>query len=383
MWENRALTVETSNEVELHNKGMWSPTSVHPNGEPKLISSFEALPAFLFYTPAVIWCLLLSMKYRSASLPTLANTAFPDGGLLAKPKSEILSKLGPVGQAATARFTTFDLDPALDGIENTQSATETMDEAGVSYPIVAKPDVGRNGIGVEKLDDCAELQRYISAYPDHTRIVLQEFSPFIGEAGVFYVRYPGEAQGRITSFTLKYFPYVTGDGQTSLRGLIEADPRAGKLTRFYFAELKDQLNDVPAKGEDVSLVFTGNHRRGAIFRDGNKHVTEALTSKFDEISKEVDGFWFGRYDVRYRDLEALKRGEDFSIIELNGAGAEAIHIYDAEMTLLGAYKALFAQYRTAFEIGDIVRRRGNRPIGVWRLAKNYLSEVRMLNSHGK
>ena len=302
---------------------------------------------------------------------------------MAQPKSDILRKLGPKGRAVTADFTTFDRDPTLDVARNTNKAAVAMAKADVGYPVIAKPDVGRNGIGVEKLDDLAALQHYIAAYPDDTRMILQVFSPFIGEAGVFYVRYPGEERGRITTLTFKYFPSVTGDGQTSLRDLIKADPRAGKLTYFYFSRLEDQLDDVPAKGEDFPLVFTGNHRRGAIFRDGGSHVTDALTRKFDEISKEIDGFWFGRYDVRYRDLEALKRGEDFTIIELNGAGAEAIHIYDADMTLRDAYKALFAQYRTAFEIGDMIRHQGNRPTSFWRLAREYFAEIRMLHSHGK
>lgn len=367
----------------LSSEGLWGAVSARPDREPRVVSSFETLPEFLFYTPVVIWCLLLSIWYRSASLPTLANTAFPDGGLLAQPKSDILRKMGPLGRAATAHFTTFDVDESLDAAANTKIATAAMAEADVSFPVVAKPNVGRNGIGVEKLDDVAALETYIAAYPDNTRMILQEFSPFIGEAGVFYVRHPGEDQGHITSLTLKFFPSVTGDGRTSLRELIKADPRAGQLTHFYFPRFKERLDEVPAKGEEISLVFTGNHRRGAIFRDGGSHVTEAMTRKFDEISKEIDGFWFGRYDVRYRDLEALKRGEDFTIMELNGAGAEAIHIYDADMTLRGAYRALFAQYRTAFEIGDIIRRRGHRPIASWRLAKNYLAEVQMLHSHRK
>jgi hypothetical protein len=101
------------------------------------------------------------------------------------------------------------------------------------------------------------------------------------------------------------------------------------------------------------------------------------------LSKEIDGFWFGRFDVRYRDLDALKRGEDFTIIELNGAGAEAIHIYDADMTLLGAYRALFKQYMTAFKIGDTNRKKGMKPAPMLRMIKNYLTEVQMLNSHKK
>lgn len=208
--------------------------------------------------------------------------------------------------------------------------------------------------------------------------MLQAFSPYKGEAGIFYVRYPGEKRGRITSLTVKHFPSVAGDGTSTLRQLIEADPRAGRVTGYYFPQLKDRFDDVPNDGQHVSLVFTGNHFRGAVFKDGAPYVSEAMNRKFEEISQEIDGFWFGRYDVLYGDLEALMRGEDFTIIEVNGAGAEATHIWDSNMRLLAAYRILFIQYRTAFEIGAAARKRGMKPVPAWVVIKQYLSEIVML-----
>lgn len=369
--------------MSLANDEIWSPVAVSPSETPRVLSSFERMPQFIFYTPVVIWCLMLSLRFRSLTLPTLANTAFPEGGLLAQPKSDILNNMGPLARAVTAPFATFVVDPSLDAALNAKMAVAKLEEVGVSLPIVAKPDVGRNGVGIEKIDDLDELEEYIAGYSNTSQMILQEFSPYVGEAGIFYVRQPGAAHGKITSLTLKFFPSVVGDGKTTLHNLIMADPRAGLLWKAYFPRFKDRLEEVPALGVEIPLVFTGNHRRGAIFCDGAPHVTTAMTNKIEEMSKEIDGFWFGRFDVRYRDLDALKRGEDFTIIELNGAGAEAIHIYDANMTLFGAYRALFKQYLTAFQIGDAIRKRGRKPAPAWRMAKNYLSEVRMLNSHKK
>jgi len=69
-----------------------------------------------------------------------------------------------------------------------------------------------------------------------------------GEAGVFYVREPHEAHGRILSLTLKYFPYVLGDGTSTLQQLILRDPRAGKLANIYLPRFEGRLMQVPALG---------------------------------------------------------------------------------------------------------------------------------------
>jgi hypothetical protein len=49
------------------------------------------------------------------------------------------------------------------------------------------------------------------------------------------------------------------------------------------------------------------------------------------------------------------------VLELNGVGAEAAHIYDPAVSLIDAYRSLFRQWRIAFEIGAQNRRLGHRP----------------------
>jgi len=48
------------------------------------------------------------------------------------------------------------------------------------------------------------------------------------------------------------------------------------------------------------------------------------------------------------------------IVELNGVTSEATHIYDPKLSLFGAYRVLFEQWRIAFEIGYLNRTRGIR-----------------------
>ena len=110
-------------------------------------------------------------------------------------------------------------------------------------------------------------------------------------------------------------------------------------------------------------------------RDSTCHnpVTPGLTRTIDAIAKGFDGFHFGRFDVRYTHPDDLENG-DFKIIELNGITSESTNIYDPDRSLAAAYRTLYAQWRTLFEIGAANRKRGVA-IASWR------EIIRALRSH--
>ena len=117
---------------------------------------------------------------------------------------------------------------------------------------------------------------------------------------------------------------------------------------------------MPAAGEAVRLVFVGNHCRGSTFKDGRDIVTPALTARIDAIMRDMPELHFSRLDLRYRTLEGLRRGEDFRIIEFNGSGSEATHIWDPAMTIREAYATQFFHYGESFRIGATIRAGGAR-----------------------
>ena len=199
-------------------------------------------------------------------------------------------------------------------------------------------------------------------------------SAYEAEAGVFYVRQPGERTGRIVSLTLKYFPYVHGDGASTLRELILADPRAGRVPHLYLPRHAARLDDVPAAGEPVRLAFAGSHSRGSIFRDGTHLITPAMTDRFDAIAHSIPEFWFGRFDIRFPDIERLQAGGDFTILEVNGAGAEMTHVWDRGKSLWEARRDLMEQYRLLFTIGRANRDRGHRGMGLREFWRAYRRE---------
>ena len=129
----------------------------------------------------------------------------------------------------------------------------------------------------------------------------------------------------------------------------------------------------------MPLVFTGNHCKGSVFVNGADTITPALVRQVDAIARDIPGFHFGRLDVRYASEAALRQGKAFTIIEVNGAGSEATHIWDARCTLREAYAAQFSHYRAAWEIGRANWAAGHRPSGLrgmyraWRLQRRLLA----------
>ena len=71
-----------------------------------------------------------------------------------------------------------------------------------------------------------------------------------------------------------------------------------------------------------------------------KKLTEKLEKTFDKILSHINGFYYGRLDIRYEKFEDLENGLNFSIIELNGAMSEPTHIYDPKHSFLYGQKEI-------------------------------------------
>jgi hypothetical protein len=225
---------------------------------------------------------------------------------------------------------------------------------------VLKPDVGERGKDVAIIRNEADFSRYFAS--PRGRTIAQKYVDGM-EFGIFYYRYPGEAEGHLFSITEKRFPTIAGDGTSTIRELVLRDERAVCLADLYLSRLRRSPDDVPRIGESVPLAELGSHCRGAIFLNGTMLATAALRSAVDSIAQGVPGFYFGRFDVRSQSVEALQRGE-FKILELNGVTAEATHIYDPAVSFFEAYRVLFQQWRIAFEIGAKNRQRCHLPMTI-------------------
>ena len=319
------------------------------------LKRWEFWPPVVFYIPVAAKYLSLAIKYRSFSLPTLANPGMYLGGMIGESKFETLADLARAHREAVAETHLVRFDSVE---QQTSQILRLRNENSLQYPVVLKPDVGQRGYGFKLIHSDEDVRPYVAHF---TRdLLVQQYAPGPFEAGIFYYRFPQERRGRIFAITEKMFPAVTGDGRHTLEELIRADPRATLVASTYVQRFESEKARVLAAGESFRLVEAGNHCQGAIFLDGGRLLSAALQERIDEISQSIPGFFVGRFDVRYSSEEALRQGRDFQIIELNGASAEATHIYDPRNSLWNAYRTLFRQWEIVFAIADQNRRRGLR-----------------------
>lgn len=323
---------------------------------------WEFWPPWLFYLPVAAWFCCVALRYRSLTLFAAANPGIePFGGLVGESKFGILSALerGRVasGAAADRVAKTRLLCPAqLEPERLHAAALEAVAQVG-GFPVVVKPDVGERGTGVSVVRDAEGLANRL-ADAKHPLIV-QEYVPG-RELGVFYHRMPGWERGRIFGITEKRQPVVVGDSRRSVARLIFADRRLRHQAKVFARQLGTDMHRVPAKGEQVVLQELGNHCLGAEFRDGGRMETPALARAVEELSRGVEGFYFGRYDLRGASFGDIQAGR-FKVVELNGVSSEATNVYDPRNSLLSAYGTLFRQWSLAFRTGAANRTRGAKP----------------------
>ncbi len=334
------------------------------------VREWEFWPMWAFYPPVILRVLWLAIRHRSLTVFTLANPGMPLGGLALESKSEILGAFGddPESRERIAGWTLLEPEAAPVRLARLEAFLEREQ---LHFPIVLKPDVGERGQGVAVVGSASEATFYLEqcAHP----VIAQEFVGGL-EFGVFYFRHPDAERGELLSITEKSLPTVTGDGVKTMEELILDDPRAVKMARYFLEKWAWHLAEIPAAGEIVRLTELGTHCRGAVFRDGRAHRSEALREAIDALSRGFDGFFFGRYDLKVPTVADLEAGRNFKVLELNGVTSESTHIYSPGYSLRQAWRDLGEQWRIAFEIGAANRARGHQPpelSEIWRTLREH------------
>ena len=323
-------------------------------------SLLERMPKWLICIPLVVQWLLLALRYRSLTLPSCANPSITSGGLVGEGKLEYFANMGPFALASTAPHCSLSTHIKYTGAELRQ----IIKAAGLGFPLIAKPNLGLCGYGVRLLANRSELLEYLADFPANECVVLQQWLPQEGEAGIFYACEPGAKSGQIIGLTLRYFPRVVGDGWRNTEALIALDARAkraGDSVR-HRSKLSVSPAYIPKLGEVVRLATIGSTRVGGLYRDGAAFVTPQLSSAIDDIAKDMNEFHFGRFDVRFDSLAELRAGVGLTIMEVNGAGSEAIQAWDPDTGVLAGFAMIFEKQRILFAIGDAMRRKGFKPI---------------------
>lgn len=289
--------------------------------------NWEYWPSWAFYLPLTPYLIFQMIRFKHPFFFTIANFGLELGG------SGLESKFGTL-KKIPARFRPNSI--LVRAHTTPDKLLMLLRESGLTFPLIAKPDIGFRGFLVKKIDSFDELVPYLRKYP--TDFILQEFIERLSEFGVFYFRHPNEAEGKVISLTLKEFLTVTGDGNATVRELILKNSRARLQYERIQKDYRQLLDHIPARDIKVPLGVIGNHSKGTTFINGKNLITPALSKTFDQISKEIEGFYYGRFDIKSDSLSDLEQGKYFKILELNGVCSEPTHIYDA--TKMNYFQAL-------------------------------------------
>ena len=352
------------------------PATCMPAAAPDVVArgTLEALPKWLNLIPIVAQWLWLAMKYRSVTLPSCSNPAITSGGLVGEGKMEYFATMGAVALGRTATTTAIVRDAAC----TLPAVREAMRAGGLAFPLIAKPDMGWCGFGVRLLLGESDLSRYLADFPEGERIVLQEYLADEGEAGIFYMRDPAAPAGRVLGMLLRHYPQVRGDGRSTVAQLMARDPRLAGVDRDAAGV---DASRVPLAGERVRLSVVSSSRVGGLYLDGSWAITPALTAAIDAVARDMRDFHVGRFDVKFAGLDALRSGHSFKIIEVNGAGSEAVHAWDPAHSLVQAYAIIFDKQRRMFELASRMRMLGHRPIGLVRLARLHFRQQSLIRRY--
>ena len=278
------------------------------------------------------------LRARSPWFFTAANPTLTFGGYEGESKMEMYSLL-PAHTFPKSILITPD---------NSEMDVELLFKAtDLSFPVAVKPDVGRMGLMFRKINCIEELL----TYHHHIKAdyILQEFVDLPVEVSVFYYRYPGQEKGTITGFVKKEYLSVTGDGISTLDDLMHNYSRL----QFRLEEMRIKhalmLHHIIPKGERYVLSDALNLSRGGQLISLEHEKDDRLHSIFDSLSHSGN-FYFGRYDIKCKSIDDLKKGINYSILEFNGSGAEPHHVYGNNNSFFEAIRILLLHWNILYRI---------------------------------
>ena len=351
-------------------------------------ASAERIPPVLFRLPLALHWIALAVRHRGLTLPCLANPGLATGGLWGESKAECLRAVAMGQRGALADFVVMRrrADASTLSFDHAR-ALRLIADAGLRFPLVAKPDIGRHGHGVRLIDDAAALRRYLERFPGGAKLILQRYVAWAGEAVAHYARMPGET-GRILSLTLRTCPHVIGDGAATLRDLIVRDRRLRGRSALYLGHDPSHLGHdrvaldrVPDAGEIVRLALIGSRRGGARQRDASDVVTPALAAWVAAIVDGMPEVHYVRLGLRFGSLDALARGEDVVVLDIGGIGGDADDAWDPALPLREAWRRQLARQRLLFALGARNRARGCEPLDAGEFFGRLVQETDLIHRY--
>lgn len=303
------------------------------------LRNWEYWPMHVVYAPMYVYWFYLSAKAKSLFFFSAANPSRKNAGFAMEKKSDTYRFLPQQYYPKTIVCMPDTKAPAL---------KTRLEENEIIFPVIAKPEMGERGTGVKLLPNLVSLIAYSKS--SLSDFLVQQYIDYPNEVGIFYHRMPSHKKGVITGIVGKEFLSVVGDGKSTLAVLILRSNRHVLQYENLKITYANDFNNVLALGEEKLLVPFGNHCRGAKFIDLSHQIDEKLTDVIDQLCQQIPDFYFGRLDIKFANWDNLKQGQQFAVIELNGAASEPTHMYDPKHSIFFAWKEIKKHWDILYKI---------------------------------
>lgn len=316
-----------------------------------MASNWEYWPWYLVYIPVFIHFAYLSIRARSLTFFSNVNRPYMKYGGLFEESKHAMYQRTPMGLIPKI---------VLLNSAETDVVMEAHKNSNLGFPFIIKPDHGLRGKGVHLIHSYGDLEDI--KLPNDYIWIIQEYCPYELEIGVLCLKDPRTNKWRITSLMQREFLRVIGDGSSNLGQLIASNDRAFlQLQRLH---QKFDLNSIPEKDEVIELGKIGNHRLGTRFIDKAELISPILTQAMSKLCNQLEGFEFGRLDIKFKNWEDLIELKNFAIIEVNGTNSEPAHIYDSKHRFTYGLNQILLHWKYIYTLHKQANKSGKKSVSL-------------------
>jgi ATP-grasp domain len=299
-------------------------------------------PVGLYYLPILAW--LAAQRFRGFRLRylTICNPALPMSGLFGLSKVDMWKKC-------------LALDILQPDTEIASSSTAPTERefysarTATAERVIAKPEFGARSRGIRIFSSRSDARHFVANNKTTGHWLIQQFVEG-DEYSIFLIRDQVTQELNLHGVVLRERAIITGDGQTSIAGLIRGLPARIRPQHRRLHTL--DLTHVPSINERVILTTLGIHSLGAEFRE----LSAAESQLALPLVKQLN-VWTGLNYARIDFIRETTTGRNV-LLEVNGSFSEPLHAYDPNRTLAAFYNVFFNVLRKGLQRGEYESRRG-------------------------
>jgi hypothetical protein len=282
---------------------------------------YEFWPYWVFYLPAYFYYFFLAIKSQRWVYFSALNPCMNFGGAFLSSKHNYLKNIPKKWKPKSIRI---DQTTALVDLKN------KIELNSFQFPLILKPDMGERGKNVEKIQNFSEIKSYLVRV--NQPILIQEFIDFPIELGILFF-WDTQNNPQITSIGKKEFCVLTGNGNDTLEALVSKNHRIAHRKSTLKKKYTAQWNQIIPLNKKLMVEPIGNHNRGTTFLDARDRYSEEMLEWAVDCVKNIQGFDYGRIDLKIKNWDSFQTKRGIKILEINGVNSEPIHIYDPNYSI--------------------------------------------------